>query len=88
MLVLRWVKPERFCAPGRDGATAIHGILVHPPAAAAVPSALQCPVLENCYAGPHGAHCPVEFGLLEMLQARTTQTLCIRGCACVSGVIL
>jgi dipeptidyl-peptidase-4 len=66
LLATGWSFPERFVAPGRDGETAIHGILIRPtnfdPA--------QCyPVVEQIYAGPHGAHVPKSFGLLAAQHA-------------------
>ncbi|HWB11669.1 MAG TPA: prolyl oligopeptidase family serine peptidase [Pirellulales bacterium] len=56
-----WSFPERFVAPGRDGQTAIHGILVRPTNFNPTQS---YPVVEQIYAGPHGAHVPKSFGLL------------------------
>ena len=76
-----WVKPERFCAPGRDGSTAIYGILLHPPKRD-LQTSLEpsCPVLENVYAGPHGAHSPVEFSLLSSLQSFARQGFVVAMC--------
>ena len=62
--VSEWVSrgirpPVRFSAKGRDGATDIHGLLVLP---SGFDSAKQYPVLEEVYAGPHGAFVPKEWG--------------------------
>ncbi|MBE7500951.1 MAG: S9 family peptidase [Verrucomicrobiales bacterium] len=53
--------PERLVAPGRDGRTEIHGILIRP---SRFDPARRYPVIEEIYAGPHGAHVPKEFGRL------------------------
>lgn len=50
--------PERFVAPGRDGQTAIWGI-VHRPSN--FDPAKRYPVIENIYAGPHDHHVPKAF---------------------------
>lgn len=60
-----WTMPERFVAKGRDGITDIHGILVKP---AGFDPAKSYPVVEEIYAGPHGAFAPKEFGRLERIQ--------------------
>ena len=52
--------PIRFSAPGRDGKTMIHGILIQP--TDFDPNQIY-PVIENIYAGPHGFHVPKKFGL-------------------------
>ena len=52
--------PIRFSAPGRDGKTMIHGILIKP--TDFDPDRIY-PVIENIYAGPHGFHVPKKFGL-------------------------
>ena len=62
-LATGWRPPVRFAAPGRDGETMIHGLILFPPgfdAAAAAPGSL--PVVEQIYAGPHGAHVPKDWG--------------------------
>ena len=56
-----WTMPERFSAPGRDGATPIHGILILP---SNFDPSRRYPVVEEIYAGPHGAFVPKEFGRL------------------------
>lgn len=61
-----WTVPERFVAPGRDGATPIHGILIRP---SNFDPARRYPVIEEIYAGPHGAFVPKEFGRLPRQQA-------------------
>jgi dipeptidyl-peptidase 4 len=61
--VSAWLKsgyrfPERFVAKGRDGETAIHGV-IHLPRD--FDPKKKYPVIENIYAGPHGAFAPKEF---------------------------
>lgn len=56
-----WRPPERFVAPGRDGTTPIHGILIKP---SRFDPAKRYPVVEQIYAGPHGAFVPKTFGRL------------------------
>lgn len=56
-----WTMPERFVAKGRDGRTEIHGILIKP--SNFNPNQMY-PVVEEVYAGPHGAFAPKEFGRL------------------------
>ena len=53
-----WKPPERFVAKGRDGKTDIYGIICRP--RDYDPSA-KYPVIENIYAGPHGAFVPKRF---------------------------
>ncbi len=57
---------ERFTAPGRDGTTEIHGILVKP---STFDPLKRYPVLENVYAGPHDQHVPKAWGGLEGMRA-------------------
>ena len=52
--------PERFIAKGRDGTTDIHGVLHWPGDFA---TGARYPVIEQIYAGPHGAHVPKTFAL-------------------------
>ncbi len=62
-LATGWRPPVRFTAKGRDGMTDIHGLVIFPPGfdpAAAPPGSL--PVLENIYAGPHGAFVEKAWG--------------------------
>ncbi len=54
-----WRAPERFVAPGRDGETPIHGIIIRPRDFSPERS---YPVLEHIYAGPHSAHVPKTWG--------------------------
>ncbi len=56
-----WTMPERFVAKGRDGRTEIHGILIKP---SNFSPHVKYPVVEEVYAGPHGAFAPREFGRL------------------------
>ena len=53
-----WVAPERFVAKGRDGQTDIWGIIIKP---TNFDPSKKYPVIENIYAGPHGAHVPKRF---------------------------
>ena len=61
-----WTMPERFMAEGRDGKTPIYGIIVRP---TTFDPAKSYPVVEQIYAGPHGAHVPKAFGTLAAQQA-------------------
>jgi dipeptidyl aminopeptidase/acylaminoacyl peptidase len=54
--------PVRFWAKGRDGVTDVHGLLVLP---SRFDSAKKYPVIEEIYAGPHGAFVPKEWGGLQ-----------------------
>ena len=54
-----WRAPERFVAKGRDGATDIFGIIIRP---ANFDPTKKYPVIEEIYAGPHGAFVPKTFG--------------------------
>ena len=54
-----WRAPERFVAKGRDGKTDIYGIIIRP---AGFDAAKKYPVIEEIYAGPHGAFVPKSFG--------------------------
>jgi dipeptidyl aminopeptidase/acylaminoacyl peptidase len=60
LLATGWRPPERFAAPGRDGATPIHGLLIRP---STFDPARRYPVLEDIYAGPQDFHVPKTFGL-------------------------
>ena len=58
LLATGWTMPERFVAKGRDGKTDIHGVLIKP---SHFDPAKRYPVLEEVYAGPHGAFSPKSF---------------------------
>lgn len=60
-----WRAPERFVAKGRDGETDIWGIVVRP---TDHDPARKYPVVEQIYAGPHGAHVPKDFRKLRPVQ--------------------
>lgn len=61
LLATGWKMPEHFVAKGRDGKTDIHGVIFK----ASSFDASKCyPVVEQVYAGPHGAFAPKEFGVL------------------------
>lgn len=53
-----WLAPERFVAKGRDGKTDIYGIIIKP---TNFDPSKKYPVIEQIYAGPHGAHVPKRF---------------------------
>jgi len=53
-----WRAPERFAAPGRDGTTAIWGV-IHTPTD--FDPTRSYPVIESIYAGPHDHHVPKSF---------------------------
>lgn len=61
LLATGWTVPERFAAPGRDGETEVYGIIIRP---SNFDEAKKYPVVEQIYAGPHGAHVPKVFGTL------------------------
>lgn len=61
-----WTVPERFTAPGRDGTTEIHGILIKP---TDFDPSKSYPVVEEIYAGPHSAFVPKDFQLLPRQHA-------------------
>lgn len=66
LMATGWTLPERFAAKGRDGKTDIHGILIKP---SHFDPAKKYPVVEDIYAGPHGAFTPKDFDrLLRMHQ--------------------
>ena len=58
LLAAGWTLPERFVAKGRDGKTDIHGIIITP---AKLDPAKKYPIVEDIYAGPHGAFAPKDF---------------------------
>lgn len=62
LLEAGWTVPERFIAPGRDGITPIHGIIIRP---SQFDPNRRYPVIEEIYAGPQGAFVPKEFGRLN-----------------------
>ncbi len=61
LLAAGWTMPERFVAKGRDGKTDIHGMIIKP---SNFDPSKKYPIVENIYAGPHGAFTPKEFGRL------------------------
>lgn len=65
LLAAGWSLPERFTAGGRDGKTGIHGIIIKPPH---FDPARKYPVVEDIYAGPHGAFAPKDFDRLTRMQ--------------------
>lgn len=61
LLAAGWSVPERFVAKARDGVTEIHGIIIKP---SNFDPQQRYPVVEQVYAGPHGAFVPHSFGTL------------------------
>ncbi|MEZ0387713.1 MAG: prolyl oligopeptidase family serine peptidase, partial [Verrucomicrobium sp.] len=61
LLAAGWSMPERFAAKGRDNKTDIYGVIIKP---ANFDPTKKYPVLEEVYAGPHGAFAPKEFSRL------------------------
>ncbi|NNJ25945.1 prolyl oligopeptidase family serine peptidase [Alienimonas chondri] len=62
-LATGWRPPERFVAKGRDCETDIYGTVIFPPGFdpdTADPGSL--PIIENIYAGPHGAFVAKSWG--------------------------
>jgi fermentation-respiration switch protein FrsA (DUF1100 family) len=53
-----WVAPEVFHAKGRDGATDVWGVVYRP---RGLDPSKAYPVIEDIYAGPHGAFVPKTF---------------------------
>lgn len=58
LLAAGWTMPERFVAKGRDGKTDIHGVIITP---SKLDPAKKYPIVEDIYAGPHGAFAPKDF---------------------------
>ena len=54
-----WRAPERFAAKARDGVTDVFGVIHRP---SNFDPGIKYPVIENIYAGPHGAFVPKGFG--------------------------
>ena len=53
-----WKAPEIFAAKGRDGETAIWGLIIKP---SNFDPSKKYPVIEYIYAGPHSSHVPKSF---------------------------
>jgi len=62
LLATGWKAPERFVARGRDGSTDIFGVIYKP---TNFDPAKKHPVVEEIYAGPHGAFVPKVWGLQQ-----------------------
>lgn len=58
LLAVGWTMPERFVAKGRDGKSDIHGVIITP---SNLDPAKKYPIVEDIYAGPHGAFAPKDF---------------------------
>jgi dipeptidyl-peptidase 4 len=65
-----WSCPEIFMAPGRDGQTMIHGVIIRP---ASFDASKSYPILERIYAGPQGYYTPKAFQPLAKLRQRANQ---------------
>lgn len=63
-----WQTPEVFVAKARDGQTDIWGIVCRP---RNFNPAKKYPVIENVYAGPHGAYVPKSFSSRRMFATLT-----------------
>lgn len=61
-----WSAPQPFFAKGRDGVTDIHGVIIKP---SNFDPAKKYPVIENIYAGPHGAFVAKGFAPYRPMQA-------------------
>jgi dipeptidyl aminopeptidase/acylaminoacyl peptidase len=62
-----WRAPEVFSAPGRDGVTAIWGVIVRP---SNFDPSRKYPVIENIYAGPQGSFVPKSFAAFNPMMAQ------------------
>ncbi len=62
-----WRPPEVFTAKGRDGETDIWGVIYRP---TTFDARTKYPVVENIYAGPHGAFVPKSFSAYNAMQAQ------------------
>ena len=62
-----WKPPEAFVAKGRDGKTDIYGVIYRP---TTFDPSKKYPVIENIYAGPHGAFVPKSFAPFNQMQAQ------------------
>ena len=62
-----WKPPEAFVAKGRDGKTDIYGVIYRP---STFDPSKKYPVIENIYAGPHGAFVPKSFAAYNQMQAQ------------------
>jgi dipeptidyl aminopeptidase/acylaminoacyl peptidase len=67
LLAAGWSAPEPFVAKGRDGVTDIYGVIIKP---GNFDPAKTYPVIENIYAGPHGAFTPKSFAAYRSMQAQ------------------
>ena len=62
-----WKPPEAFVAKGRDGNTDIYGVIYRP---TNFDPSKKYPVIENIYAGPHGAFVPKSFAAFNPMQSQ------------------
>ncbi len=61
-----WQAPERFVAKARDGVTDVYGVINRP---TNFDPTKKYAVIENIYAGPHGAFVPKSFSTLNSMQS-------------------
>ncbi len=66
LLETGWRPPEPFSAAGRDGQTPIYGLIYRP---TTFDPRKKYPVIEEIYAGPHGAFVPKSFHVRSGAQA-------------------
>ena len=66
LIATGWAIPERFAAKGRDGTTDIYGVIFRP---SRFDPAAKLPIIEQVYAGPHGAFAPKRFEPFHRPQA-------------------
>lgn len=79
LLEAGWKAPERFAAPGRDGVTEIHGMIIRPKE---FDESKMYPILERIYAGPQGFYTPKRFEGLPKLRRSADKgyvVVCIDG---------
>jgi dipeptidyl-peptidase-4 len=69
LLATGWKMPERFSAKGRDGRTAIYGVIIRP---TNFDPRKRYPVIENIYAGPQDSYVPKAwssyYGMQELAE--------------------
>lgn len=66
LLKAGWQQPEPMVAKGRDDTTDIYGVIYRP---THFDPSKKYPIVEQIYAGPHGANVPKEFGSVHSGQA-------------------
>jgi dipeptidyl aminopeptidase/acylaminoacyl peptidase len=66
LLATGWKPPEPFVAAGRDGKTAIYGVIIRP---STFQPGRKYPVIEYIYAGPHDYFAPKGWGTHRTMSA-------------------